>query len=155
MKKWWKTLSLALLGSLPASLALAAEEGAAAAAEAAEAVKLDTGDTVFVLLSAALVMLMTPALALFYGGMTRSKNVLNTIMLSFFVLALVSVQWVLFGYSLAFGPDINHLLGSLDWAGLSGVGQEANADYAATVPHLAFMIFQCMFAVITPALIGL
>ena len=153
MKKWWKTLSLALLGSLPASLALAAEEGAAAAAEAAEAVKLDTGDTVFVLLSAALVMLMTPALALFYGGMTRSKNVLNTIMLSFFVLALFSVQWVLFGYSLAFGPDINHLLGSLDWAGLSGVGQEANADYAATVPHLAFMIFQCMFAVITPALI--
>lgn len=63
------------------------------------------------------------------------------------------MQWVLFGYSLAFGPDINHLLGSLDWAGLSGVGQEANADYAATVPHLAFMIFQCMFAVITPALI--
>ncbi|MCX7779538.1 MAG: ammonium transporter [Negativicutes bacterium] len=115
--------------------------------------KIDTGDTTFVLLSAALVMLMTPGLALFYGGMVRTKNVLSTIMQSFFIVGLISVQWVLWGYSLAFGPDIGHFIGSLDWVGLKGVGQEANTDYAATIPHFAFMIFQAMFAVITPALI--
>lgn len=115
--------------------------------------KVDAGDTGFVLFSAALVMLMTPGLALFYGGMVRTKNALATIMQSFFILGLISVQWVLVGYSLAFGPDINHLIGSLDWIGLQSVGVEPNADYAATIPHLAFMIFQGMFAVITPALI--
>lgn len=125
----------------------------AEAAEAAEPLKIDSGDTVFVLMSAALVLLMTPGLALFYGGMARSKNVLSTIMQSFFIIGLISVQWVLFGYSLAFGPDINHFIGSLAWFGLNGVGQLPNADYAATIPHLAFMIFQAMFAVITPALI--
>lgn len=114
---------------------------------------VDTGDTGFLLISAALVMLMTPGLALFYGGMVRTKNVLSTIMQSFFVLGLISIQWVLFGYSLAFGPDIGHLIGSLDWIGLSGVGMEPNPDYAATVPHLAFAVFQGMFAVLTPALI--
>lgn len=136
------SFSLALLAALPAALA----------AEAAPA-KIDTGDTAFVLISAALVLLMTPALALFYGGMCRTKNVLSTIMQSFFIIGIISVQWVLFGYSLAFGPDISHFVGSLEWIGLNGVGNSPNADYAATIPHSAFMIFQGMFAVITPALI--
>jgi len=118
-----------------------------------ETPKIDTGDTAFIMLSAALVMLMTPGLALFYGGMVRKKNVLSTIMQSFIVLCLISVQWVLFGYSLAFGPDQNHIVGALNWLGLNGVGQEANADYAATIPHLVFMAFQLMFAIITAALI--
>ena len=94
-----------------------------------------------------------PGLALFYGGMVRSKNALGTIMQSFIILCLISLQWVLWGYSLAFGPDKGHLIGGLEWFGLNGVGLEPNADYAATVPHQAFMIFQMMFAVITPALI--
>jgi Amt family ammonium transporter len=114
---------------------------------------INTGDTAWLLMSAALVMLMTPALGFFYGGLVRRKNVLATIMHSFFILALISVQWVLWGYSLAFGPDHGGLIGGLDWLALRGVGQAPNADYAATVPALAFMIFQMMFAVITPALI--
>jgi len=136
-------LALALLPSQ-----VLAEEAAAAAA------RIDTGDTAWILISTALVMLMTPGLAMFYGGMVRSKNVLGTIMHSFIAIALVSVQWVLFGYSLAFGPDVNGLIGNLNWAGLAGVGTAPNADYAATVPHLAFMAYQMMFAVITPALIS-
>ncbi len=115
--------------------------------------KIDTGDTAWLLISTALVMLMTPGLALFYGGMVRQKNVLGTLMQSFIALGIVTVQWVLIGYSIAFGPDIGHLIGGLQWAGLQGVGLEPNPDYAATVPHQAFMIFQMMFAVITPALI--
>ncbi len=124
------------------------------AADAPAAHKVDTGDTAWILVSAALVMLMTPGLAMFYGGMVRSKNVLGTIMHSFIAIALVSIQWILFGYSLSFGPDIKGIIGSLDWAGLSGVGLAPNRDYAATVPHLAFMAYQMMFAVITPALIS-
>jgi len=120
---------------------------------AQEAGKVDAGDTAFVLLSAALVMLMTPGLALFYGGMVRRKNVLGTIMQSFVTIAIVSIQWILFGYSLSFGPDIGGFIGGLDWAGLRGVGGLPNPDYAATIPHIAFMIYQAMFAVITPALI--
>lgn len=116
--------------------------------------KIDSGDTAFILLSAALVMLMTPGLAMFYGGMVRKKNVLGTIMHSFVAIALVSVQWVLIGYSLSFGPDINGIIGNLSWIGLKGVGTEPNPDYAATIPHIAFMIYQAMFAVITPALIA-
>jgi Amt family ammonium transporter len=116
--------------------------------------KIDTGDTAFVLLSAALVMLMTPGLAMFYGGMARKKNVLGTIMHSFIAIAIVSIQWILIGYSLSFGPDIKSIIGGLDWAFLRGVGTAPNADYAPTVPHLAFMIYQAMFAVITPALIS-
>jgi Amt family ammonium transporter len=116
-------------------------------------VKIDAGDTAWLLISTALVMLMTPGLALFYGGMVRRKNVLGTIMQSFVALGVVSLQWVLVGYSLAFGPDIGHVIGGLQWAGLRGVGLEPNPDYAATVPHQAFMMFQMMFAVITPALI--
>ena len=115
--------------------------------------KINTGDTAWLLTSAALVMLMTPALGFFYGGLVRKKNVLSTIMHSFFILALISVQWVLFGYSLAFGPDFKGIIGNLSWIGLNNVGLTPNADYAATVPHLAFMAFQMMFAVITPALI--
>jgi Amt family ammonium transporter len=115
---------------------------------------INPGDTAFVLLSAGLVMLMTPGLALFYGGMVRSKNVLSTIMHSMFILGMASVLWVLCGYSLAFGPDVGGVIGSLSWMGLKGVGQTANAAYAPNIPHLAFMIFQCMFAVITPALIS-
>jgi Amt family ammonium transporter len=114
---------------------------------------MDTGDTVFVLMSAALVMLMTPGLALFYGGMTRSKNVLSTIMQSFIILGVITIEWVLWGYSMAFGPDLGGIVGGLDWFGLRGVGMEPNPDYGSTIPHMAFMIFQCMFAVITPALI--
>ncbi|MGD0281601.1 MAG: ammonium transporter [Dissulfurispiraceae bacterium] len=116
--------------------------------------KIDTGDTAFLLLSAALVMLMTPGLALFYGGMVRQKNVLGTIMQSFIAIAIISIQWILYGYSLAFGPDVHGIIGNLDWIGLRGVGVEPNLAYAPTVPHIAFMIYQAMFAVITPALIS-
>ena len=114
---------------------------------------MNTGDTAFVLVSSALVMLMTPGLALFYGGMVRGKNVLGTIMQSYIILAVITFQWVLWGYSLAFGPDHGGLIGGLDWFGLKGVGPDPHETYGPTIPHLAFMIFQCMFAVITPALI--
>jgi Amt family ammonium transporter len=114
---------------------------------------INAGDTAWVLASAALVMLMTPALGFFYGGLVRQKNVLSTIMHSFFILALISVQWVIWGYTLAFGPDVGGIVGGLDWLGLRGVGAEPNADYAPTIPHQAFMLFQMMFAIITPALI--
>jgi Amt family ammonium transporter len=114
--------------------------------------KIDTGDTAWVLTSAALVLMMTiPGLAFFYGGLVRVKNVLATLMQSFFMVAIITLQWVLIGYSLGFAPG-NGLIGSLDWIGLQGVGLEPNASYAATIPHQAFMIFQMMFAVITPAL---
>jgi Amt family ammonium transporter len=146
-----------------ASITLAQEEAVTppaaepAAAEAAppEAApvppKIDTGDTAWILTSAALVLAMTaPGLALFYGGLVRRKNVLSTMMYSFVALCMISVQWVLWGYSLAFGPDVGKVIGSLRYLGLSGVGQ----DPLGTVPHLAFMIFQMVFAVITLALIS-
>ncbi len=115
---------------------------------------INTGDTAWLLISAALVMLMTPALGFFYGGLVGRKNVLSTLLHSFFILCLISVQWVLWGYSLAFGPDSGAgVIGGLDWIGLRGVGLTPNPDYAPTVPHQAFMAFQMMFAVITPALI--
>lgn len=113
---------------------------------------MDTGDTAFMLIATALVMLMTPGLALFYGGMVRSKNVLSTVLQSFICLGLVSIIWVVYGYSMAFGPDVGGLIGNLDWAGLAGVGLEPG-KYSATIPHLLFCAFQLMFAVITPALI--
>jgi ammonium transporter, Amt family len=116
--------------------------------------KIDSGDTAWVLTSAALVLLMTaPGLALFYGGMVRRRNVLATLMQSFILAGLITVQWVLFGYSLAFSPDHHGLIGGLSWIGLNSVGAAPNPDYAATIPHTAYMLFQCMFAVITPALI--
>ncbi|MGH2746755.1 MAG: ammonium transporter [Actinomycetota bacterium] len=114
---------------------------------------MDTGDTAFILVASALVMFMTPGLAMFYGGMVRTKNVLATLMQSVFALGIVSVLWVLIGYTLAFGPDLGGVIGKLDFAGFSGVGAEPNADLAATIPHGLFATFQMMFAIITPALI--
>lgn len=129
--------------------------GGTALADEAGVSSIDTGDTAWILASSALVLLMTPGLAMFYGGMVRRKNILGTLMHSFVAIAVITVQWVLVGYSLSFGPDIgNGLIGGLGWLGLKGVGLEPNADYASTIPHLTFMIYQCMFAIITPALIS-
>ena len=116
---------------------------------------MNTGDTAWVLTSSVLVLGMTiPGLAFFYGGLVRRTNVLSILMQCFIITCVISLQWVLFGYSLAFGPDTGMgIIGSLKWAGLNFVGGQPNADYAATIPHQAFMIFQAMFAVITPALI--
>ena len=113
---------------------------------------MSSGDTAWILISAALVMLMTPGLALFYAGMVRKKNVLSTMMMSFAILAVIGVLWVLYGYTLSFGPDKGGFIGGLDWIGLRNVGQEPSSVYATTVPHLAFMIYQGMFAIITVAL---
>ena len=110
-------------------------------------------DTAFILVSAALVMFMTPGLALFYAGMTRSKNALGTMMQSFAAMGVISLVWLFWGYSLSFGTDINGLIGGLDFLGLAGVGMEPHATLATNLPHVVFMIFQCMFAIITPALI--
>ena len=114
---------------------------------------ISAGDTAFILVSAALVLLMTPGLALFYGGMVRGKNVLGTIMQSFIMIALVTIEWVYIGYTMSFGPDVGGIIGSFAWFGLSGVGTAPSDTYATTIPHIVFMIYQCMFAVITPALI--
>ncbi len=124
----------------------------------------DTGDTAFMLISAALVLLMTPGLAFFYGGFVRSRNILNTLMMSFVLMAIVGVTWILWGYSLAFAPGLP-FIGGLQWFGLNGVGLETTdylkgsnpaevVSYAATIPHQAYMIYQAMFAIITPALIS-
>jgi len=114
---------------------------------------IDSGDTAWLLASAALVMFMTPGLAFFYGGLVRAKNVVGTMMQSFIALALVTVLWVLIGYTLAFGPDKAGLIGGLDFFGLRNVGAVPSA-YAPTVPATTFMVFQLMFAIITPALIA-
>ncbi|MEH1783994.1 MAG: ammonium transporter [Nostoc sp.] len=124
----------------------------------------DTGDTAFMLISAALVLLMTPGLAFFYGGFVRSRNILNTLMMSFVLMAIVGVTWILWGYSLSFAPGLP-FIGGLQWLGLNGVGLEVTdylkgsnppevVSYAGTIPHQAFMIYQAMFAIITPALIS-
>jgi Amt family ammonium transporter len=125
-------------------------DGAAVAAPAAA--RVDSGDTAWVLISAALVMLMTPGLAFFYGGLVRRKNMLSVLMQCLMILCLISLQWAVLGYSLSFGPG-NSLIGGFKWLFLHGVGLEPNADYAGTIPHQVFMMFQMMFAVITPALI--
>jgi len=134
---------LAILFAIPALAAEPAENA------------INGADTVWVLISAALVMLMTPAVGLFYGGMVRKKNVLSIITQSFIVLALISIQWILLGYSLAFGPDAAGygLIGGLQWIGLNGIGAAPNPDYAPTIPASVFMIYQAMFAIITPVLI--
>ncbi len=138
----------------PAAAAPAAGAPVAPAPAAAPASKIDKGDTAWMLTSSVLVLMMTaPGLALFYGGMVRQKNALGTLMHSFIIAALISVQWVLWGYSLAFGPDKGGIIGSLDWVGLRGVGLEPFDAYSKTIPHQAFMVFQMMFAIITPALI--
>jgi ammonium transporter, Amt family len=126
--------------------------GTAAHAQGAKP-EVNAGDTAWVLAAAALVMLMTPGLALFYGGMVRRKNALGTLMQSFICLGLISIQWAVIGYSLAFEPG-NSLLGGFQWAGLNGVGLTPHSFYGTTIPHQAFMIYQCMFAIITPALIS-
>ncbi|WP_020466833.1 ammonium transporter [Singulisphaera acidiphila] len=142
--------ALSALGLLGLPAWANAEEAASAAVP-----EINGADTAFVMVSAALVMLMTPGLGLFYGGMVRRKNVLATFQQSFVLLGVVALQWVLFGYSLAFSPDVYHgLIGGLDYVGLNNVGFAPNADYAATIPHQLFMVFQLMFAVITPALIS-
>jgi len=140
--RWILTLSLLFIFALPG------------VAWAADATKVDTGDTAFILVSAAMVLLMTPGLALFYGGMVRKKNVLGTTMQSVIAMAVIAIQFVIIGYTLAFGPDHSGILGGLDWLGLRGVGQDPNPDYSATIPAQLFMVFQMMFAIITPALIS-
>jgi len=165
VKRFSLALAMVLVVSATAIVALAQQPTAPAAppAPVAQAVpaapgappapKIDSGDTAWVLTSSALVLLMTaPGLALFYGGMVRQKNALATIMQSFIILALISVQWVLWGYSLAFGPDKGGIVGGLEWIGLRGVGLDPG-PYSDTIPHQAYMVFQLMFAVITPALI--
>jgi Amt family ammonium transporter len=114
---------------------------------------VNTGDTAWVLVSSSLVMLMTPAIGLFYGGMVQQKNLLSTFMLSFCTLLVVTLQWVIIGYTLCFGPDIKHLIGGFDWLGLSAIGMNQASAYAPTIPHMAYMLFQMKFAIITPALI--
>lgn len=139
--------------AMPWLAGLLAMAGAPSMAWAQEAAQVSAGDTAWVLTSSVLVLMMiVPGLALFYGGLVRRKNVLGTLMQSFILLALISVQWVLWGYSVAFGPDIAGFMGSLKYVGLAGVGPEPG-PYSDTIPHLAFMIFQGMFAAITPALI--
>jgi Amt family ammonium transporter len=114
---------------------------------------INAGDTAWILIATALVLMMTPALAFFYGGMVRKKNILSTLNLSFITIALISIQWILFGYTLSFGPTLGGWLGNLKYLGLSGVGSLPNPVYAPTIPHLSFSAYQMMFAVITPALI--
>jgi len=145
----WGVIALAAVAFVGTATASADQGGVPAAIKHA----IDTGDTAWVLMSAALVMLMTPGLAFFYGGLVRRKNMLSVLMQCLMVLCLISLQWVLFGYSLSFGPDKGSVIGGLAWLGSNGVGLEPNADYAATIPHQVFMMFQLMFAVITPALI--
>jgi Amt family ammonium transporter len=150
-----------LMGAMVASAQQPAAPPASPTAPAAEApkapaepLKIDKGDTAWVLTSSVLVLMMTaPGLALFYAGMVRQKNALATLMHSFIIAALISVQWVLWGYSLAFGPDVAGIIGNLDWIGLRNVGVEPFEAYSKTIPHQVFMLFQMMFAIITPALI--
>jgi len=152
MPSWLGMVGLVsvMLGLMSISSVWAEDMGSAASG----GLKVDTGDTAWVLTSSALVLAMTmPGLALFYGGLVRSKKVLGTIVQSLAILALVSLIWVLFGYSLAFGPDVAGVVGSLEWIGLSGVGYTPHSVYGPTIPHQAFMVFQLMFAAITPALI--
>ncbi|HYB72259.1 MAG TPA: ammonium transporter [Candidatus Sulfotelmatobacter sp.] len=139
----------------PAPAAPAQSPPAPGAPSAQASAKVDPGDTAWMLTSAAFVLMMTaPGLALFYGGMVRRKNALSTLMQSFIILAIISLQWALWGYSVAFGPDaFKGILGGFEWIGLRGVGLDPNPDYAKTIPHQAFMVYQMMFAVITPALI--
>ena len=117
------------------------------------AAKIDTGDTAWILVSTALVLLMTPGLAFFYAGMTRTKNVVSTLLQNYSAIGVVGLLWAVCGYTLAFGPTQGGLIGDFSYVFLNGVGQEPNVDYAATIPHLIYMLFQCMFAVITPILI--
>ena len=156
MKRNLRTMGLIGLGITIGALALPAAawaQEASAAAAIPPTPAINGADTAFMLICAALVMVMTPGLGLFYGGMVRRKNVLATFQQSFIMLGVIALQWVLFGYSLAFGPDKYGLIGGLDWVGLQGVGMTPS-EYAPTIPHQLFMVYQLMFAVITPALIS-
>ena len=147
--------ALVALAVLAMSTSAPAQQAAASAAPAALTAKdVSAGDTAWVSISTGLVLLMTiPGLAFFYGGLVRRKNVLSVLMQCFMMMCLVSLQWALVGYSLSFGPDIKGLIGNLSWAGLQGVSASVPSTYAPTIPHQLFMMFQMMFAVITPALI--
>ena len=147
----WSRLAVMTAILLAVGGVVSANEGNDAAVQATAVV--NSGDTAWLLISAALVMLMTPGLAFFYGGLVRRKNMLSVLMQCFMVLCIVSIQWILFGYSLSFGPDRGSVIGGLQWFFLKGVGMNPNPNYAGTVPHEVFMMFQMMFAVITPALI--
>ncbi|MTJ50391.1 ammonium transporter [Dolichospermum sp. UHCC 0259] len=155
---------LTIIGCLTLFLLIGLLTGNAWAETSAAVSDLNTGDTAFMLISSALVLLMTPGLAFFYGGFVRSHNILNTLMMSFVLMAIVGVTWVLWGYSLSFAPGLP-FIGGLQWLGLNGVGVETTGylqgsaptevvSYAGTIPHQAFMIYQAMFAIITPALIS-
>ena len=135
--------SAALLSCMPAAV-MAADDAS----------KLSAGDMSYVAISTLLVLIMTPAVGIFYGGLVRRKNTINTMMMSFICLAIFTVQWFLFGYSLSFGPDVGGVIGNLDWAFLSGVGMEANADYSETIPAILFCMFQMAFAILTPAIVS-
>ena len=156
-RSWSQGIGLVVVSSLVCigTAAMAQETtGGPAAGVPSISLKADSGDTAWVLISSALVLAMLmPGLALFYGGLVRTKNVLATIMQSVMILSVVSVLWILFGYSLAFGPDKGGVIGGLDWIGLNGVGVEPHPIYGPTIPHQAFMLFQLMFAAIAPALI--
>lgn len=143
MRKSWSLL-LAFILLLAFPMTVFAADGSA----------INSGDTAFIIISAALVLLMTPGLALFYGGMVRTKNVLSTLMHSYSIMGIVSIQWILFGFSLAFAPDHGSIIGGLNWLGLNGIGPAPDPNYAATIPALVFMAFQLMFAIITAALIS-
>ena len=148
-KNMTPTLIAAAIGTTLLALA-----GAAWAQDAAPAPTIDKGDTAWIMVSTALVMSMTaPGLALFYGGLVRAKNILSVLMQCLTCLAVISIQWILVGYTLAFGTTQSGLIGGLDFLGLAGVGGDPNPDYSATLPHLIFMMFQGTFAIITPALI--
>jgi ammonium transporter, Amt family len=114
--------------------------------------KIDTGDTAFVFIAAAMVFIMIPGLALFYGGMARKKNALNTMMMSFILMSIITIEWIFIGFSMAFGTDVGHVLGAMNFAGFAGVGGAPDATYAGTIPFALFALYQMMFAIITPAL---
>jgi len=143
----YKAILLALF-SLGWSASALAQDAAPAAAPT-----IDSGDTAWVMISTALVLLMTPGLAFFYGGMARTKNVVSTLFQNFAALGVVGILWAICGYTFAFGNTANGFLGSMDFLFLNNVGATPNTDYAGTIPHSVFMLFQCMFAVITPILI--
>lgn len=148
-----KSLTAKILPILLVFLATAVFQQSANAQGTSSPAKINTGDTAWMLVASALVMLMTPGLALYYGGLVRSKNILNMLMQNFVALGIVTLVWVLWGYSLAFSPG-NPFIGSLHWFGLQGVTQAPSPLYAPTIPHELFMVYQMMFAIITPALIS-
>ncbi len=144
------SLGLLILGI---ALGLLSTQFASASAGNFDPNSINSGDVAWMLVSSALVMVMTPAVGFFYGGMVSSKNVVSVLKQSLMILSLVSIQWVLFGYSFVFGNDINGFIGGTNFIGLRSVGFAPNPAYAATIPQLLFMIYQAMFAIITPALI--